>query len=246
MPGIYWLLGPLVALAMVAPVRAADAWAAADVHGSVLALIAGQWLEIKRGDAVGSGVAVRTLQAGSLVLKRGGETLRLGHDTTIRPSVAGGAVTIEQYSGVLSMLEPGRGGTRLVTPGFVAAPAAASLVSRVAAGTASLRVSSGAVEIARGGYQVLVTAGQTYSPQGAAAAADAGSSGNIRPDDEADSGAAGAGESDAAAAGAGAEAAPAESGHQDNGVGNGGTPGNGGQNGNAGGNGNSGQHRQSR
>ena len=66
-----------VALTIAAPARAADIWVAANVHGSVFELLNDQWRELKNGDGIASGIAVRTLQAGRVRLVRQGAAGRI-------------------------------------------------------------------------------------------------------------------------------------------------------------------------
>jgi hypothetical protein len=223
-----WLLAAPLALASITPARAADSWLVTEVHGAVLALVGDEWREINSGDRIGSGIAVRTLQAGSAKLHRAGEVIGLAANTVVRPRAAGGRSILEQYTGVVTLLKTGRTGSRVVMPdgGPTSAPATPPAILYVRGGEAHLTV---------GGRRLLLKAGQGYSSQGIW-------EGLTTPDDGGGStvaapvgapGAPGAVPAPPPAANAGPPGPPGGPG-RDNGVGNAGTPGNGGANGNNG------------
>jgi hypothetical protein len=237
-----WLLAAPLALVSITPARAADSWLVTEVHGAVLALVGDEWRELNSGDLIGSGVAVRTLQAGSVKLRREGEVIGLSANTVVRPRATGGRPVIEQYTGVVTLLKTGRNASRVVMPeaGSTAASATPPAILYVRGGEAHLTV---------GGRRLLLRAGQGYSSQGVweglttpdndggptvaapvgapgapvAASAPPSSAGRAAPPGP--------------PAPPGAPAGPAGS---DNGVGDGGAPGNGGPNGNGPGSGNAG------
>ena len=117
------------ALAAATPAAAADFWSARHVHGSVFALVDDQWAELQDGDDVASGVAVRTLQAGSVELVRHNESLGLAAGTVVRATATGGAVTVEQFAGRLSLTNIGTAYYTLKTPSNVATANGASFDS---------------------------------------------------------------------------------------------------------------------
>ncbi len=225
------LCAPMLTLVLTAPATAADLWVAARVHGSVLALADGQWSELDEGDGVPNGMAVRTLQAGRVVLVRRDEALALDTDTAVRTTIVGDWVTVEQFAGVLSLSDPGSTRYRLVTPGLTATARGASLVSRVGAAGSTVSVRAGRVPVSTGDHQQLLEAGQSVSVSAGAneppgqSAARAGAA----PDGKA---AAGSNTNPGGPEG-NSDAGPGRSG---DGTGNGGQPANGGQNGNTGGN----------
>jgi hypothetical protein len=238
MTSIWRALVLLTALTAVAPAEAADIWIAAHVRGSVFALVDNQWTELRNGDGVASGIAVRTLQAGHVQLLRRGELLQLDPNSAIRASAGGDTLTVEQYGGVLTLNEAGGSRYQLITPAFVATVSGASLTSRVAGNGATLSVRSGRVPVSMHGRSLVVLAGQTLSGSTGTTSSMEGATGEGTDADDASPAADQAGDAPAGPSvgpAAGPAAGTTAPGKTDNGVGNGGVPGNGGQNGNAGG-----------
>jgi hypothetical protein len=247
-----WLLAAPLALVSITPARAADSWLVTEVHGAVLALVGDEWREVNSGDRISSGVAIRTLQAGSARLRHAGEVIGLGANTVVRPRATGGRPILEQYTGVVTLLRTGRGGSRVVMPEAGATGASATP-------PAILYVRGGEAHLTVGGRRLLLKAGQGYSSQGVweglttadakgggpPAAVPAGPAGVPAPAAGPPPAGSAAPPGNATAPGGatppGNTGAPGNPPGHDNGVGNGGTPGNGGQNGNGNnGNGNNG------
>lgn len=143
-----WLLAALFALAWIGSAAAADSWVVTDVHGAVLALVGDEWREVSSGDRIASGIAVRTLQAGSATLRRGDEELGLAANTVVRPTAAGGHPMVEQYTGVVTLVETGGTGARRPPP------------------PAALYVRGGEAHLSVDGRRLLLRAGQGYSLHG--------------------------------------------------------------------------------
>lgn len=246
-----WLLAAPLALVSITPARAADSWLVTEVHGAVLALVGDEWRELNSGDLIGSGVAVRTLQAGSAKLRREGEVIGLAPNTVVRPRATGGRPVLEQYTGVVTLLRTGRNASRVVMPeaGATAASGTPPAILYVRGGEAHLTV---------GGRRLLLKAGQGYSSQGVweglttadargggpPAAIPAGTPGAPAPAAAPPSAGSAAASGNATAPGSATPpantGAPGNPSGHDNGVGNGGTPGHGGQQNGSGNNGNNG------
>jgi hypothetical protein len=241
-----WLLAAPFALVPIAPAQAADSWLVTEVHGAVLALVGDEWREINSGDRIGSGVAIRTLQAGSAELRRAGEVIGLAANTVVRPRAGDGRPILEQYTGVVTLLKTGRNASRVVMPDGSSSAASATP-------PAILYVRGGEAHLTVGGRRLLLRAGQGYSSQGVWEGLTTPAAVGAGPPAAAPAGAPGtptAASVPAPLAGCAAPpnppappgtpaglAGPAGS---DNGAGNGGTPGNGGPNGNGPGSGNAG------
>jgi hypothetical protein len=166
----WWLVAAPVALAAISPAGAADSqagafWVVADVHGAVLALVGGQWRALRRGDRIGSGIAVRTLQTGSVRLRRGTEEIGLAADTVVRPTVIGGRSTVEQYTGVVRLVEPDGTASQAATPAD-GGMGGGSAASGAVVPPAALYVRGGEAHLSVGGRPVLLRAGEGYAPHG--------------------------------------------------------------------------------
>jgi hypothetical protein len=227
-------------LAAVPSARAADAWLVTDVHGAVLALVDGQWRELNSGDRIRSGIAVRTLQAGSAKLRRGGEEIGLAANTVVRPIAVGGRPAIEQYTGVVTLVETGRTPPRVIMPNNGAVGGDGGSAAGAATPPATLYVRGGEAHLSVGERRLLLRAGQGYSSRGvwesgavpdsdgAPAATSTGAPGAAGADPAPPQTPAGHGAPPGNADPSGPHGGPAAT---DNGVGNGGTPGDGRQNG---------------
>ena len=236
-----------VALTIAAPARAADIWVAANVHGSVFELLNDQWRELKNGDGIASGIAVRTLQAGRVRLVRQGQVLALDPNTAIVATGGGAGVTVQQYAGTVTLTGADVARAQLVTPAVVATISGASLVSRVSGRSATLSVGVGRVPVSARGRRLVLSAGQTILFDSAAPLGSSGNSASGKAPDSVGSDSpvggitgttgsttveppglttTGAGAAGGVSGGAGAST------DSDNGLGNGGTRGNGRQNGN--------------
>jgi hypothetical protein len=170
----------LVGLPGAAVAGPPGSWTATSVHGTVLMLSQGEWLEVAEGESVASGEAVRTLQAGRVQLERGRDLIVMAPDTAVlldadkRP----GRTTIEQYSGTLEIVADKGARVMVHTPAFTADTTGGALQVRVRAGNAGLVVRRGAVTVSggkspratvRAGQTLNGAAGQTLQITGAAA-----------------------------------------------------------------------------
>jgi hypothetical protein len=240
-----WLLAAPLALVSIAPARAADSWLVTEVHGAVLALVGDEWREVNSGDRIGSGVAVRTLQAGSAKLRRADEVVGLAANTVVRPRAVGGRPFLEQYTGVVTLLKTGRNAPRVVMPDGSSAAASATP-------PAVLYVRGGQAHLTVGGRRLLLKAGQGYSSQGVWEGLTNADNDGGGPPAGVPVATPGAPQTAAAAPPAGTAAMPAAAtspdkaappgsrAEDDNGVGNDSTPGNGGPDGRGPGSGNAG------
>lgn len=99
-------------------------------------------------------------------LRREGEEIGLAANTVVRPSSADGRLTVQQYTGVVTLTAAGGTAARLITPSYAVTGGGASLVSRLTTPSAMLYVGSGEVDLAAGGRRWLVKAGEAYSSDG--------------------------------------------------------------------------------
>ena len=102
-------LAALLAIAIVTTCSAAafaDEWVAVRLRGSVLQLVDGDWVKLKRGGVVPDTRVIRTLKTGNVEFERGNESVTIGPDTQIQIFDEGSAkpfTTVKQYFGTVTI-----------------------------------------------------------------------------------------------------------------------------------------------
>lgn len=83
----------------------ADDWVATKLRGTVLQLVDGEWVKLKRGDVVPDDRVIRTLRTGNVQFKRDRETIDLGPQTQVQIFDKSGKrfTTVKQYFGAVTV-----------------------------------------------------------------------------------------------------------------------------------------------
>ena len=138
----------LLGLCSVLPTTAAEQdWVASQLRGTVLFLTNDEWQEVTIGQSFGSGAVVRTLQAGDLVLTKGGQRVSLGPGAALGFS-ASATSTLVPYGGTIEVATSGPGASlTLAAPGATVTLTSATVRGVVKDRTSVFTVVKGRAEI---------------------------------------------------------------------------------------------------
>lgn len=160
------LVVTLLAFFALPGVALADTWVAVKLRGAVVQLIDGDWVEMRRGDAVPDDRVIRTLKTGKVTFKRGKETIDLAPQTQIQIVDKTGKqfTTVKQHFGTVSVEAEVRNVQHfeVLTPHLAAVVKGTKFIVSSGKSGGSVKVTRGrvAVEDQHNGQSVTVVAGQ--------------------------------------------------------------------------------------
>lgn len=149
----------------------ADDWVATKLRGSVLQLIDGDWVKLKRGDTVPDDRVIRTMRSGNVQFRRAAETIDLGPGTQVQIIDRSGRryTVVKQYFGTVAIEAEVRNVKHfeVQTPHLAAVVKGTKFVVRSGKDGAAVKVTRGhvAVEDNDTRQSVTVAAGQSVTAE---------------------------------------------------------------------------------